>query len=101
MKHEIKLRPASPGDVDALSSICYGAFAGINDRHGFPPDFLSVDVARGLMQYMLGQPEHVYSVVAEAGGRVVGSNFLWEGGAVAGVGPITVDPAAQAASGGG
>ena len=40
----------------------------------------------------------MYSVVAEAGGRVVGSKFLWEGGAVAGVGPVTVDPAAQAAS---
>jgi hypothetical protein len=26
---------------------------------------------------------------------VVGSNFLWEGDAIAGVGPITVDPAAQ------
>ena len=98
MQHEITLRPASPRDVDVLSSICYEAFAGINQRHSFPPDFPSVDVARGLMQFVLQQPEHVYSVVAEAGGRVVGSNFLWEGGAVAGVGPITVDPAAQAAS---
>jgi ribosomal protein S18 acetylase RimI-like enzyme len=98
MKHDIKLRPASPRDVDALSSICFDAFAGISGRHGFPPDFPSVDVARGLMQHMLGQADHVYSVVAEAGGRPVGSCFLWEGGAVAGVGPIAVDPAAQAAS---
>ena len=37
----------------------------------------------------------VYSVVAEADGRVVGSNFLWENGVIAGVGPITIDPAAQ------
>src|SRR5215210_8910804 len=37
----------------------------------------------------------VYSVVAEVDGRVVGSNFLWENGTIAGVGPITIDPAAQ------
>src|SRR5215210_7213544 len=37
----------------------------------------------------------VYSVVAEVDGRVVGSNFLWENGTIAGVGPITIDRAAQ------
>jgi hypothetical protein len=37
----------------------------------------------------------VYSVVAEVDRRVVGSNFLWENGTIAGVGPITIDPAAQ------
>ena len=33
--------------------------------------------------------------MAERDGRVVGSNFLWENGAIAGIGPITIDPAAQ------
>jgi Acetyltransferase (GNAT) family len=37
----------------------------------------------------------IYSVVAEADGRVVGSNFLWENRAIAGIGPITIDPATQ------
>jgi GNAT superfamily N-acetyltransferase len=37
----------------------------------------------------------IYRVVAEVDGRVVGSNFLWENGTIAGVGPITIDPAAQ------
>jgi GNAT superfamily N-acetyltransferase len=37
----------------------------------------------------------IYGVVAEADGAVVGSNFLDERGAIAGVGPITVDPAVQ------
>jgi len=37
----------------------------------------------------------IYSVVAEVDDRVVGSNFLWESAAVAGVGPITVDPNVQ------
>ncbi|MGH7945325.1 MAG: GNAT family N-acetyltransferase, partial [Opitutaceae bacterium] len=34
-------------------------------------------------------------VIAESDGRVVGSNFLWEGDRVAGVGPITVEPGRQ------
>jgi len=38
----------------------------------------------------------VYSVAAEdSGGKLLGSNFLWELDAVAGVGPITVDPTVQ------
>jgi predicted N-acetyltransferase YhbS len=36
-----------------------------------------------------------YGVVAELDGRVVGSNFLDERSIIAGVGPITVDPAVQ------
>ncbi len=36
-------------------------------------------------------------MVAESDGRVVGSNFLDERGPIRGVGPITVDPDAQAA----
>jgi len=37
----------------------------------------------------------IHAVIAERDGRVVGSNFLWEADAVAGVGPITVEPAEQ------
>jgi len=36
-----------------------------------------------------------YCVVAEKGGRVVGSNCMDERSVIAGIGPITVDPAAQ------
>ena len=93
----ITLRPGSPADVDACARICFEAFVGINQRHGFPPDFPSPDVAAGLMGMVLNSP-HVYGVVAEGGGRVVGSCFLWEGDAVAGVGPITVDPSVQGGS---
>ena len=94
MTRAITLRRARPDDRDALSAICFEAFGGINARHGFPSDFPAPDMASGLMGMVLSQP-HVYGVVAEQGGRVVGSNFLWEGGPVAGVGPITVAPGAQ------
>ncbi len=43
---------------------------------------------------MLANPKF-YGVVAEIDGRVVGSNFLDERNTIAGVGPITVDPAVQ------
>src|SRR5688572_10085389 len=91
----ILLRPVSPADADACARICFDAFGTFNARHGFPNDFPSVEAVRGLMGHIVGVPQLVYGVVAEAeGGRVVGSNFLWEVVAVVGVGPITVDPAA-------
>ncbi len=37
----------------------------------------------------------VYCVVAESGGRIVGSNALDERSVIGGVGPITIDPSAQ------
>jgi len=43
---------------------------------------------------LLGQT-NVAGVVAERDGRIAGSGFLSDDGAVAGIGPITVDPAAQ------
>jgi len=36
-----------------------------------------------------------YCVVAESGGRIVGSNGLDERSMIAGIGPITIDPGAQ------
>lgn len=38
---------------------------------------------------------HIYGVVAELDGRIVGSNFIDERSIIAGIGPITVDPAVQ------
>ncbi|MGH7214243.1 MAG: GNAT family N-acetyltransferase [Tepidisphaeraceae bacterium] len=97
---QITLRRATPADAETCADVCYRAFCAISDRHNFPHDFPSVDVARGLMDWMLSMPQMCYGVVAERDGRVIGSNFLWEGSAIAGVGPITIDPAAQDASAG-
>lgn len=74
--------------------IVYEAFKRIATHHNFPPDFPSIDVARGLLSDLLSRDD-IHAVVAERDGRVIGSNFLWESDAIAGVGPITVDPAAQ------
>jgi predicted N-acetyltransferase YhbS len=91
---DIEIREMRQGDVEDSGRIIYEAFKSIAERHGFPPDFPSAEVAAGLASMLLSR-EDVYSVVAESGGRVVGSNFLWEGAVIAGVGPITIDPEAQ------
>jgi len=88
------LRTGSPTDAEGLGVICYEAFKRIAEQHRFPPDFPSPAVAVDLMRMMLSRND-IHAVIAEKDGRPVGSNFLWEGGTVAGVGPITIDPEAQ------
>jgi len=90
----IKLRSGTPADAEICGRICYNAFKTISEAHGFHPDFPAPGVATGLLTWMLAHPKF-YSVVAEIDGRVVGSNFLDERNAIAGVGPITVDPTVQ------
>lgn len=91
---DVTLRPGTPEDAAACGLICYEAFKYIAGQHNFPPDFPSPDVSTGLMSSLLSRP-YIYAVVAEVSGRVVGSNMLWENDTIAGVGPITIDPAMQ------
>jgi GNAT superfamily N-acetyltransferase len=90
----LRLRAGRFEDAETCGSICFRAFKAIADQHNFPPDFPSPEIAVGLVASLLSRGD-IYSVVAEVDGRVVGSNFLWENGAIAGVGPITIDPSAQ------
>lgn len=90
----ITLRPGRPEDAHRGGLICYEAFKAIAGQHDFPPDFPSAAVAIGLLSSLLARPD-IYSVVAEMDGHLVGSNFLWETAAIAGIGPITVDPKLQ------
>ncbi len=91
---EVIFRPGTTADARDCGAICYEAFKTIAQQHNFPPDFPSVDMAVGLLGMVLSRGD-IYSVVAERDGCVVGSNFLWEGDSIAGVGPITVHPASQ------
>jgi GNAT superfamily N-acetyltransferase len=91
---KLVLRPGRPDDAEAGGAICYAAFKAIAEQYNFPPDFPTPAIATGLLSQLLARKD-IYSVVAEVDGRVVGSNFLWESAAIAGVGPITVDPTVQ------
>lgn len=90
----INLRAGKPDDAATCGPICYEAFKAISDQHNFPQDFPNAEAAIGLLSELLARND-IYSVVAEADGRVVGSNFLWENAVIAGVGPITIDPELQ------
>jgi GNAT superfamily N-acetyltransferase len=87
----VTLREIEPEDVKECARICFEAFGGIHDYHRFPRDFPSLEFAEGLMEAFVGSP-FSWGVVAEADGRVVGSNFLLESDPIRGVGPISVDP---------
>jgi GNAT superfamily N-acetyltransferase len=86
--------PAEPQHVPELGRICYEAFKDIAERHGFAPDFPSVQVARKVIT-MLVEREDCYGVAAVVNGELAGSNYLSFTDPVAGVGPITVDCAFQ------
>lgn len=97
------MRPGRIEDADKVGKIIFEAFSAVADKHNFPPDFPSVDVARGLASSLLSNPRF-YSIIAEDNtsngsedkDSIVGSNFLDErSNIVAGVGPLTIDPKYQ------
>ena len=90
----MNIRPVTPDDTEACGRVLYQAFCGIADRHNFPHDFPSAEVAMQMAQMAINNSD-VTGFVAEENGKFVGSNFLWRQNRVAGVGPITVDPNVQ------
>ena len=91
---EIVVRTATPEDTLVAGQICFNAFSAINAAHNFPCDFPNPEVTTGILSMIFSNPGF-YSVVAEYDGRIVGSNCLDERSIIRGVGPITIDPAAQ------
>jgi GNAT superfamily N-acetyltransferase len=90
----IQLRRATPADADVCGRICHEAFTTIAARHGYPPELPVPEAAIGLLQMLFSHPGF-YCVVAESGGRIVGSNCLDERSTISGVGPITIAPDVQ------
>lgn len=87
-------RTATADDAAACGRIAYEAFYRISTEHNFPPDFPNVEIATAVMSMLIGHAGF-FVVVAEDDGTIVGSNALDERSAIAGVGPITVDPRGQ------
>ena len=90
----VRIRRATVEDAAVCGQICYEAFYRISTQHNFPPDLPGPDRGAGLLSHTFGHPSF-YCVVAEADGRIIGSNCLDERSTIAGIGPITVDPEAQ------
>jgi predicted N-acetyltransferase YhbS len=91
---DIKLRAPTADDTQRCGTICYEAFKAIANQHNFPTDLPSAEVTIGLLSKLIADPRF-YGVVAEIDDQVVGSNFMDERSAIAGIGPITIDPTAQ------
>ena len=90
----VRIRAMTRADINDCGRICYGAFNAIATQHNFPPDFSSEQDARVLVAALQAHPEY-FSVVAESGDRIVGSNFLDERSTIFSVGPVSVAPDAQ------
>jgi predicted N-acetyltransferase YhbS len=90
----VTIRRAAPEDAPACGQICFEAFHKISTDHGFPPDLAAPEAGVGVLTQLFSNPRF-YCVVAEADGRIVGSNCLDERGAIAGLGPITIDSKTQ------
>jgi GNAT superfamily N-acetyltransferase len=91
---QVVLRAATSADSSICGQICYDAFLKLSAKHGFACDFPGPEAAAAALSMLFSHPSF-YCVVAESGGRVVGSNCLDERSLIAGIGPITVDPATQ------
>ena len=93
----LTLRRGTAADAAECGQICFAAFKNLADRHAFPQDFPSPEIAAGLMSFLLAH-KGFYSTIAEFDGRIAGSNFLDERTPIAGIGPISVDPRVQGKS---
>jgi GNAT superfamily N-acetyltransferase len=91
----MNLRKPTPVDAPELARILVDAFGGIARQHNFPLDFPDPAMAGRLLEFFIHHPNGV-GFLAEEDGRILGSNFLDRRDAIAAVGPITVDPNAQA-----
>jgi GNAT superfamily N-acetyltransferase len=88
------IRPAVATDAQSCGRIIFGAFAALADKHAFPRDFPSAEVAADAAGMLIAHPGFG-AIVAEAGGQPIGCNFVDLRAGVAGIGPIAVDPATQ------
>jgi L-amino acid N-acyltransferase YncA len=88
------IRRATPADAEVCGRICFDAFTTLANKHKFQPDFPAPEIPVHVLSTMFSHSSF-FCVVAEQDGKIIGSNCLDERTPIAGVGPITIDPAAQ------
>jgi len=91
---EITVRPAQPSDLQAGAPLIYEGFKAAADRHGFEPDFPSVEIAASMTKIFLNHPQ-IFGVAAEVEGKLAGLGFLQERNEIRSIGPVVVDPQLQ------
>jgi Acetyltransferase (GNAT) domain len=93
-EQSLVIRRATPADAEVCGKICFQAFTTLANHHNFYRDFPNPEVPIGILSVMFSHPGF-FCVVAEQDGKVIGSDCSDERTSIAGVGPITIDPAAQ------
>jgi hypothetical protein len=93
-ENSVVIRRATPADAAVCGKICFEAFGSLASHHNFPLDFPAPEVPIGILSTMFSHPGF-FCVVAEHDQKIIGSNCLDERSPIAGVGPITIDPAVQ------
>jgi ribosomal protein S18 acetylase RimI-like enzyme len=89
---DVELFVPGPEHAPELGRICFEAFRHVSEGHGFERDL--PDAEAGIKEIKLLQSlPRSFQVAARVEGAVAGSNFMLLTDTVAGVGPITVDPA--------
>ena len=94
MTVELVLRPAESRDVEAAGDVNFLAFYRAALVHGMPPVVTRPADSRRYLRHLL-EFDPLGGVVAEEDGRIVGVAWIHPRGAVATLGPLAVDPAAQ------
>jgi GNAT superfamily N-acetyltransferase len=90
----LEITPICAEYVRELTRIFFEAFKDIQERHRFPVDLPNMELARGIMEMIVGKRD-IYGVAAVLDGKIVGSNFAHIEDAVSYIGPITVDTSQQ------
>lgn len=90
----IAVREVEAADAAACAQIVYESFGAVHDRFHFPRDFPTLEAAARRVEFCIAHPR-IWGVVAEAEGRIIGSNFLDQRDQIPGVGPISVALDAQ------
>jgi GNAT superfamily N-acetyltransferase len=91
---ELVVRDAAIEDAGSCGRIFYEAFESIAGRHNFPIEAMSREFTQFKTSELLSTDGFV-CFVAERDGQVLGSAFADERAAIVGIGPVSVDPAAQ------
>jgi GNAT superfamily N-acetyltransferase len=88
------VREATAEDAGDCARIFYEAFESIASRHNFPVEPPSREFTSFKVSDMLSS-DGIVGLVAEREEELLGSAFVDERATIAGIGPVSVDPAAQ------
>ena len=90
----VTIRPATESDSNACGDAMYVAFHTVDQQHGFPSYFTDRDHAQQAARSLI-TADHVYSLIAEGNGRILGSVFMNEKRPIRAIGPVSVHPDVQ------